>query len=73
MGNENQKNISTIEVLQEKFKTPHRVFIGLKAHQNWRSGKMVTEEEYQKGLSQCLSARANGKAERQVKKDVKGR
>lgn len=34
---------------------------------------MVTEEDYLKAQTQFLGARADGKVERQVKKDVKGR
>lgn len=73
MGNETQKNLSTIEVLRDKCKTPARVFEGLKIHQDWKAGKMVTEEDYLKAQTQFLGARADGKVERQVKKDVKGR
>ena len=73
MATENQKNMSTIEVLKDKFKTPTNIFEGLKTHCYWRTGKMVTEEDYQKSLSQFLGARVDGKVERLVKKDVKGR
>lgn len=58
----------SIEELKEKDKTPDRVFEGMKAAENWTTGKAVTQEEYEKALKGFLESPMGGK---KVKKDVK--
>lgn len=44
MGNETQKNLSTIEVLRDKCKTPARVFEGLKSIKIGKLGKWLLKK-----------------------------
>lgn len=60
----------SIEELKEKNKTPNRVFEGIKAAENWRSGKAVTEADYQKALDGFMKSPMGGK---KVTRNVKGR
>lgn len=59
-----------IEELKEKNKTSDRIFEGMKAAENWTTGKAVTEEEYQRALKEFLESPMGGK---KVKKDAKRR
>lgn len=60
----------SIEELKEKNKTPDRVFEGMKAAENWKTGKAVSQEEYEAALKGFLESPMGGK---KVKKDAKGR
>lgn len=60
----------SIEELKEKNKTPDRVFEGMKAAENWKTGKAVSQEEYETALKGFLESPMGGK---KVKKDAKGR
>jgi hypothetical protein len=60
----------SIEELKEKNKTPDRIFEGITAAENWKTGKAVTQEDYEKALEGFLKSPMGGK---KVKKDAKGR
>lgn len=60
----------SIEELKEKYKTPDKVFNGIKAAENWRAGKAVTEADYQKALDGFMKAPMSGK---KVTRNAKGR
>lgn len=57
---ENEKYI-TIEELKEVKNTSDTVFEGIKAVSGWRSGKMVTEQEYDAAEKTFLNAPMSGK------------
>lgn len=57
----------SIEELKEKNKTPETVFQGMKAAENWKTGKAVTEEDYKKALNNFLKSPMGGK---KVKKNA---
>ncbi|MBU5312222.1 hypothetical protein KQI38_09300 [Tissierella carlieri] len=59
-----------IDELKEKNNTPDRIFEGMKAAENWITGKVVTEEVYQRALKEFLESPMGGK---KVKKDAKRR
>lgn len=56
---ENEKYI-TIEELKEVKNTSDTVFEGIKAVSGWRSGKMVTEQEYDAAEKTFLNAPMSG-------------
>ena len=69
---ENEKYI-TIEELKEVKNTSDTVFEGIKAVSGWRSGKMVTEQEYDaaektflNAPTSCLNAPMSGKDDKHV-------
>ncbi len=66
--NENQEH-AAVETLKLQHGTPDPVFRGMMAMQNWKSGKAVTGEEYEKAVEKFLRAPADGR-ETEVKADV---
>lgn len=67
---ETPPELLTIEELKRINKTPDRVFEGMKAAENWKTGKSVTQADYEKALKGFLESPMEGK---KVKKDAKGR
>ena len=67
---ETPPELLTIEELKRINKTPDRVFEGMKAAENWKTGKSVTQADYVKALKGFLESPIGGK---KVKKDAKGR
>lgn len=66
----NHIDLFKIEDLKEKNNTADRIFEGMKAAENWTTGKAVTQEEYEKALKRFLESPMGGK---KVKKDAKRR
>jgi|GEM_PF-2181836 hypothetical protein len=60
----------SIEELKKKYKTSDMVFSGIKALENWRTGKVISEADYQKALDEFMKAPMSGK---KVAKNVKRR
>ena len=50
-----------IEELKEKNNTPETIFQGVKAAEDWKTGKAVTEEDYKKALNNFLKSPMGGK------------
>ncbi len=49
-----------IEDLKTKNNTPEHVYSGVCAKMNWKSGKAVTEKEYQAAIEAFLKSPING-------------
>ncbi|MGN0153505.1 MAG: hypothetical protein ACI4A3_03575 [Lachnospiraceae bacterium] len=62
---ESEKYIK-IEELKAIKNTPDAVFEGMKAVSGWRSGKMVTEQEYDAAEKIFLNAPMSGKDDKHV-------
>jgi len=55
-----EKSYLKIEELKAVKNTPDVVFEGMKAVSGWRSGKMVTEQEYEDAKKAFLNAPMSG-------------
>ncbi|NPV89816.1 MAG: hypothetical protein HPY50_03445 [Firmicutes bacterium] len=67
---ETPPELLSIEELKRRNRTPDRVFEGMKAAENWKTGKSVTQADYEKALKGFLESPMGGK---KVKQDAKGR
>lgn len=67
---ETPPELLSIEELKRRNQTPDRAFAGMKAAENWKTGKSVTQADYEKALKGFLESPMGGK---KVKKDAKGR
>jgi len=59
--------METIEKLKSKLKISNAVFAGVKAANGWRTGKQVTQAEFETAVDDFLNAAVDGRA-----KEAKG-
>ena len=53
--------METIEKLKSKLKISNAVFAGVKAANNWKTGKQVTQEVFKKAIDDFLNAPIDGR------------
>ena len=61
MEQKTKPDLIQIEELQKKYNTPPAVYEGVKAQNGWRSGRMLTDDEYTKAVDQFSKAPMHGR------------
>lgn len=69
MAEKNEMSLKTIEELKSMHDVPDAVFEGVKAANNWKTGRQVTEAEFSLACDRFRNSPIDG---RNIKEEVKG-